>query len=377
MAGSRAWPPTKEDLERLYLVEHLSAAKIAKEYGLEYKTPKVAESVILYQLRKNGIQRRSSTEHVEKVTSDMVDEWVKRYEGGESLKQIAEGKVSPVTVFLHLRKRGMKLRDKVEAQIKAVSKHERKPFADDAIERAYLVGLRYGDLNAVKHGRGVRVRVSTTHSAMADLFYSLFQPYGYVHRYPREAKLTGYEWTLECDLDSSFGFLIEKPTMNDLGKLRVGEFLSFLAGFFDAEGSIYIHRKSRGHSPEIQIRNKDGALLSLVQQRLVLLGVSSKLYLQKQNAKRFGTHLEGDISVLSIWRFHSVRRLLDMTPLRHQEKVAKGRIARHFGPPSDPRNLEQLAQWGMLCDEIEKSRIGFIEDAKTARITSSTNAISQ
>jgi hypothetical protein len=87
------WPPTKEDLERLYLVERLSAAKIAKVYDLKYDSPKVAESTILYQLKKNGIVRRDRAEHVRKVTSEMVDGWVKRYEAGESLKQIAENAV--------------------------------------------------------------------------------------------------------------------------------------------------------------------------------------------------------------------------------------------------------------------------------------------
>src|SRR5271157_6554003 len=117
MAGSLAWPPTKEDLERLYLVDHLSAAKIARSYGLKYKTPKVAESVVLYQLKKNGIPRRDAAEHIRRITPDAVDEWATRYQAGESLKQIAGGAVSPVTVWLHLRKRGVKLRDKVEAQI--------------------------------------------------------------------------------------------------------------------------------------------------------------------------------------------------------------------------------------------------------------------
>ncbi len=77
----------------------------------------------------------------------MVDGWVKRYEKGESLKQIAGDLVSPVTVFLHLRKRGMKLRDKVEAQIASVRKFEKRNFDGSVADRAYLLGLTRGDLN--------------------------------------------------------------------------------------------------------------------------------------------------------------------------------------------------------------------------------------
>ena len=76
MSGTLAWPPKREDLERLYSGEKLSAAKIAEAYGLKYRSPKVAESTILYHLKKNGIQRRDRAEHIRKVTEEMVDGWV-------------------------------------------------------------------------------------------------------------------------------------------------------------------------------------------------------------------------------------------------------------------------------------------------------------
>lgn len=87
MPEALAWPPKKEDLERMYLVERMSAAKIAQAYGLKYKSPKVAESTVLYQLRRNGIARRDRAEHIRKVTAEMADSWVTRYEAGESLKR--------------------------------------------------------------------------------------------------------------------------------------------------------------------------------------------------------------------------------------------------------------------------------------------------
>ena len=62
-----------------------------------------------------------------------------------------------MTVWNHLRARGEKLRDKVEAQIQAVTRHEKRLFSGDRIERAYLMGLRYGDLDAVRHGRAIRL----------------------------------------------------------------------------------------------------------------------------------------------------------------------------------------------------------------------------
>jgi hypothetical protein len=208
-----AWPPTRADLERLNVTQRLSAAKIATVYGLRYKNPKVAESTVLYHLKRNSIARRDRAEGARKATAAKVDEWARRYRAGESLKQTAAGGVSAVTIWNHLRARGVPLRGRIDAQIKAVTKHERRPFAGDDLEKAYLMGLRYGDLDVVLHGRATRVRVSTTHPAMAKLFESLFSRYGFVHRYPKTTNLTGYEWTLECDLDSTFEFLLEKKTL--------------------------------------------------------------------------------------------------------------------------------------------------------------------
>ena len=82
--------------------------------------------------------------------------------------------MSPVTVWNHLRAKGMVTRDRMEAQIRAVTRYERKPFGGDKLEKAYLLGVRYGDLDVARHGRAIRARVSTTHPAMADLFGSLF-----------------------------------------------------------------------------------------------------------------------------------------------------------------------------------------------------------
>ncbi|MDG6900418.1 MAG: hypothetical protein JRM80_00445 [Nitrososphaerota archaeon] len=42
MPEAPPWPPKKEDLERLYLTEKLSAAKIARVYGQKYKSAKIA-----------------------------------------------------------------------------------------------------------------------------------------------------------------------------------------------------------------------------------------------------------------------------------------------------------------------------------------------
>ncbi len=355
----------KSDLQRLYTVERLSAAKIAKVYGLKYKNDKVAESTVLYRLKKNGIQRRDRAEHIKKVTIAMVDEWLKRYQTGESLKEIAAGNVDPVTVWNHLRARGLVLRDKVQAQIQAVTKYERKPFSGDRVERAYLMGIRYGDFHVVRHGRAIRVRVSTTHPALADLFESLFASYAHVARYPRKAKLTDFEWTLECDLDSSFDFLLSKPVITQLEELSRAEMIAFLAGLFDAEGSIFLHDKQGRYNPEAAFTNTEGELMTYITKCVGLLGFHCKLSWVIQNLDRKGITGYSRKGQVILWRFRDVLGFLQLVPIKHAEKIAKSRLVQQLefrGPQS--RNLQVARNWEILTSQIKRDRLEFAERAR-------------
>lgn len=364
MPDTLIWPPRKEDLERLYLEKRLSAMKIAKVYGLSYPSPKTAESMVLHHLKRNGIVRRDAAAHIRKVTVEMADEWVRRYQAGESLKQIAGNKVGPVTVWSHLKARGIELRGKVEAQIKAVTKYQRRPFSGNRIERAYLMGLRYGDLDVVRHGRAVRVRLSTTHPAMADLFESSFSRYGHISKYPRECQFTGYEWNLECDLEESFGFLLLKPAEEIVAGLTDEEFLEFLAGFLDAEGSVYLHEKTSGYAPEISVTCVEKWILQLTQRRLAGLGIMSKVCERKQGPTRLGYELPGQIWNLTVWQFDSVKGLLRHVKFKYPEKSAKANFALQFVQPLGHfGNSKMISDWDKFSESIESQRVDFVNRA--------------
>jgi hypothetical protein len=362
-----AWPPKKEDLERLYVEEHLSAMKIANVYELKYPSPKTAESTILYHLKRNGIERRDATEHVRKVTEQMVDDWAEKYQGGESLKQIAGGSVSPVTVWNHLKKRGVALRDKVEAQIQDVTKYERKPFRGDDAEKAYLMGLRYGDLDVVRHGRAVRIRLSTTHPAMANLFAELFEEYGHVRRYPREAKLVGFEWSMECDLDGSFEFLLPKISSSELTLLPREEMVAFIAGLFDAEGSIYLHNKRGWRNPEVSFTNSHQPLLEYVKTCVTGLGLYPRQEWVDQKTDRGGVVGNSRLGRVRLWRFGEVQEFLRRLPIRHQEKIMKAslvlRLRFRF---NDAETAQVLREWEELRERIRRDRDAFVAEAREA-----------
>jgi hypothetical protein len=360
------WPPTKEDLERLYVKEHLSAMKISKLYGLRYPNPKSGEAMILYHLKHKGITRRDPAEHNRKATKEMVDGWVKRYQAGESLKQIAGDELSPVTVFHHLRKRGLKLRDKVEEVIRLNTIHQKKPFNGDPNLRAYMIGIAKGDYWVTSHGRAIRVRLGTTHPAMAKLFRDLFDNYGPIYEYPKQAVLTGFEWSLDCDLDESFKFLADssQPT-SDVFSAR-DSFLHFLAGFFDAEGAIWYHKKKWGGGFEVALSNLNEKLLRRIANSLSTLGFSPALGSSRQ---RRAPGVRGELAEfiwrVQLWRRSDVTRFLEIVPLRHPEKTEKARIAlkHNLGVEPVQRNAA-LIEWERWKDQIAYDVSQYIQKAK-------------
>ncbi len=355
-------------MERLYLVEKLSAAKIARLYGLKHPNPKSSETLVLYHLRMFGIARRDAAAHMRKVTEPIIDEWVKRYTAGESLKQVAGSEFSPVTVWNHLKGRGLQLRNKIEAQILAVSIHDKRPFDGKENDSAYLIGFAAGDLSTTKHGRAIRVRTSTTHPAMAELFDGLFGRFDPIYTYPKRAPWTNFEWSFDADLDSSFAFLFGSA-LSYLERLEgnLEQFLSFLSGFFDAEGSIYLHEKANGFAPEIAVTNKNRELLEILAAGMMNCGVVSKLEHREQDPARLGGSTLGDIWVLRVWRLGDVQRLLHGLRLRHRERVDKARIALQFESPiSLPSDRPLVNQWFELREQIDVQRVAFIDQAKLA-----------
>lgn len=354
MPEKPVWPPTKEDLERFYLVEKLSAAKIGEVYGLKYKNSKVAESTVLYQLKKNGIERRDRTEHISKVTSEEVQDWVRRYQAGESLKKIAKNLFSPVTVMLHLEEMGIHRRNRIEAQILAVTKHAKTSFTGTREEQAYLIGFARGDLNVSRHGRAVRVKTSTTHPLMIEHLRNTFSPYGHILTYPRKSTLAGYEWSFQTDLNSSFSFLLQYRRTLPYWIFRKKYFLFFLAGFFDAEGSIVLNETAT-FDFQVSLTNSDFELLKMIQIKLLRYGYPFYWSKNKENT----------VFHLQLWQPDRVEEFLKSLALRHPEKVAKAKIVRTRRQAISKGSYSEMAQsWDELIRSIRSGRDEFVREAR-------------
>jgi hypothetical protein len=261
-------------------------------------------------------------------------------EKGMSLNDVANlvgNKTSGYTSWLY-RQLGIECRPFEEARLKGIRekrrKYERRPFDGTEEDKAYLLGLRHGDLSLSKPWRDVvRVSTSTTHPAMANLFRSLFEPYGHVYQAPRYKKDTkSYEWNLCTILDDSFDFLLEtKEAVWEWVSRSESTLLAYLAGVLDAEGSIGIHSNGRRTSVRVMYYNTSQELLVFIRSALRKLGYSpTGPYLDKRKGtftSKYGIERKKDYYKLALQRFEDAKELAGRLPIMHSEKVRRRHLA--------------------------------------------------
>lgn len=117
--------------------------------------------------------------------------------------------------------------------------YPRKDFSRDLIEKAYLIGFRIGDLRArkfYKNSETIKLDCASTKTEQINLIKDLFYNYGRVWiSKPNKRGAT----QIECFLNTTFNFLLSKEPAKWIFRNKK-QFFSFLAGFTDAEGTIYI-----------------------------------------------------------------------------------------------------------------------------------------
>ncbi len=307
----------RETLFKLYWTERHSLKEVAKLEG-------VSRSLVHYYMVKFGIQRREWTgfgpKHSPRLIYDLY--WKQR----KTIREISRLlNLSRSTVRRHLVKQGA-------LRPRKTFEYWRVPFSGNARERAYLFGLRAGDLNAVRRSKNVvTARVSTTHRAMLGLFGRSFGQYGQCISYPRRVFLTGYDWQIKAYLDNSFDFILRKPAAPPQDKR---EFYWFLAGLSDSDGTWALWRSNNRTNFAFLITSGSGQLLSGIKTILereryhVSLRVSrtkgSKKTLRGPEVSR-EIQLTKDTWVLTIARAGEVRRLArELLGLsRHEEKIQR------------------------------------------------------
>jgi len=316
-----SWPPSKEELERLYST-YKSIRKIAKMFGKSPTT--IRMRMMIYGIPRNMHGRRKTVTRREDGWPPTKDELKKAYASYKSIRRLAKiyGK-NPSSVRYFLIKYG----------IPRYHGEPKKPFNGDKKEMLYLCG-HSEDLYVTRDKRCIVAMLSTTHPASVSLFKTLFQPYSKIREKPRinmglicKGHPAIVLWTR---LHSSFDFLLryKKDRMRFLRETvkNRGDALSHLSGLVDAEGCITVRedrkKKINGeyryhYTPIIYIGNSNKELLMWVKEWF-----GGRIYQKRANYYMY--QLTGPRCL----------KLLRDLQLRHEEKAYRRMIILKY-PPSE------------------------------------------
>ncbi|HME19317.1 MAG TPA: LAGLIDADG family homing endonuclease, partial [Nitrososphaerales archaeon] len=203
---------------------------------------------------------------------------------------------------------------------------------------------------------------------MVELFRSLFEPHGHVYQDPRYKKDTAtYEWNLKVILDVSFSFLL--PPISAASEWITSKpsiTISYLAGLFDAEGSVGIYPAKLKTSLNVIFYNTNLELLRLVSRHLENMGLKPlRPYLDKKKGFRSpGYHIEmkKDYWRVMLCRFQECQQFLRVLPVRHQEKLSKKALALKLVPGQ--AWTESGPQVEALRTSIKSARDAFVDEAE-------------
>ncbi len=142
-----------------------------------------------------------------------------------------------------------------------------------------------------------------------------------------------YQWALRVVVHDSFSFILGKPLEPPKWALANHNILDFVAGFFDAEGSIFIttrirHNRWRVIETSLSISNTRKGLLRVVALLLRDYHPTVELYRRKgPDPSAYRGIRKRNQWRLIIRRRVAVERLLREWSIRHPEKVLRSNIA--------------------------------------------------
>lgn len=304
--------PEKE-LRKLYLKEKLSSRQIAKKYNCE-------KNSILLRMKRFKITPRSKSE-----TSKMIVRPIKYNISKDVLLDLYYNKklspyqiarkygCSPSAIF-HKMKKMYKIplrgnREAINLTIerrsrnvaRSVTKYPKNDFSENAIEKAYMIGFRLGDLNVKKnkYGQTIIIQTWTTKKVQLELLKKLFGRYGHIYF----SEKNNGQIQFICNLNQSFDFLLKKEDNIEKWILNNDEhFASFLAGYIDAEGHFGVYN---GFA-EFSVGTYDRGIINLIYSKLLDLGIKGskpKITVKKGYRDKRGVEWHGNI-----WRFRITRK---------------------------------------------------------------------
>jgi len=319
----------------------------------KHPIPKELESTI----KRRGKENLHNPQHLNHLYTDLK----------LSTRQIAKltGVHSKNAVTYWLLKHNIAIRDDLTATILANRKYPRHPFTGNNQEKSYMLGLRAGDLNAQRNScLTIKARLATTHPAMKTLMENTFTKYGTVYALPYFNRYSQkFEWDILVWLDNSFEFLIKKSTCIPKWIIRnTGNFLSFLAGYFDAEGTVVLTQYKNRPSFSLTVATHDKNILRDAFQALKNMGLHPRMRIHMLKGTRtcYGPQ-NADCWALALYRRAEILHLADHLPLRHPEKIR--RLALLVKTFRNKRLCE--VQWKDIAPDIRHLRHQIDEEVKT------------
>lgn len=308
------FPISKVELKKLYFQDKLSMLQIANKLGC---TP----SAIVYKFKKFSLRSRGNIGLAKPIKLSKKGVEFLYYQKRLSLKKIAN--------IVHCSESGLERRFKNYNLISRgnknrACKYNKTDFSGDLIEKAYLIGFRLGDLNIMKRVSVIQVRCSTTIPAQIRLIKRLFIPYTTPHI--TMAKRETYE--IVCLVNGSFNFLLpKKDKIPEWITENKKFFFSFLAGYSDAEGSFYIHkRKNKVSFGVFEIQTQQKNIIIQIWQNLQKHGIESIFPSISKKAGYIapsGSKNNKDVWRITIARKHSLWELIKNIDIyvKHQNKI--------------------------------------------------------
>jgi len=313
---------TRKELDDLYNRQKLSTTEIGAHLGVPGRT-------VRWWMDKFGLLRRSRSES---RRAQLDNDAIERLYVIERLSAIEIGQrlgVSVSVIYKRLEERNVARRDLSEAK----TVYPRCDFSGDLVEKAYLVGFRQGDLHVRMNKDGpacasIYVSTGSTRIEQINLFHELFSPYGHVNV---SSPGSNGNHDVACLLNLSFDFLLPKvdamsewilcSTEND-NDMR--PFLAFLAGYTDAEGCFGVWAGSAAFSLRSYQVNILTQLQAVLDNRLSIRCPPACLLKPKGFRTRRGVEYHGDYWQLAVYRKVSLYRLCELLEpyLKHAKRRA-------------------------------------------------------
>lgn len=307
----------KSKLEKLYFKKKLSIPQIAENLRHDL-------SIIVRELKRHRIPRRSLSEALvlswrkKRIKRSVIEKLyhVKKLTQEQIAKKLHK---SPEHICKLMKEYGLKARRPSYYH----TLYRKYDFSNDLKEKAYLIGFRTGDLGVHLSPSGKLIIVSSTSTKKEQirLFKNLFQKYGHIWiSKPRRDRNKAFM----VSLNRTFNFLLPKQDKVPAWARRDKKyFLSFLAGYTDAEGCFYI---SKDRVAGFRLASYDKKTLKQIHAGLLRIGIicnPPKLSIKKGFIKSDGCIYRNDLWCFTINKKSSLFSLLQLLEpkLKHQKRL--------------------------------------------------------